>query len=328
MATPERWLEEIKAAGHSIPSGETVTAKQFDSMGRPVYVTNTGNVYAPYGGFAGSISELAPEQRQGERSFTGMEMGRDGGYTLLGSDGSRYAFDQGYNAPRGRNVGYDPTSDPAYLAFAAQLGLTEEQAAAMADVQRQRLTQGLRQTEERTRDSFGRNSGTLTGSLAQRGVLDSSVARDRFGDLTRQRDQAIGDATLSTTRGIEDVDRGVVNLRNQNRIGLATRAEEVRANRISSSTQQAASQAGSDMNAYAQARMLAMQREQMQTPTAAPAFNAPTATPTIGVTMIPSPASITTTPTRTPNSRPQGSNPLRPPTVPTAARTTTRRGVI
>jgi hypothetical protein len=321
MATPERWLEEIQAAGHSIPSGENVVAKQFDSMGRPIYVTNAGNVYAPYGGFAGSYSELAPEQRQGQRSFTGVEVGRDGGYTLLGNDGTRYAFDQGYNQQRGRSVGYDPTNDPAYLAFSAQLGLTEEQAAAMADVTRQRLTQNLRQTEERTRDSYARQGDSLTGSLAQRGILDSSVARDRRGDLSRWRDQTIGDATLSTTRGIEDTDRSLSNLRNANRVGLAAKAEEVRSNKIATTTQTAASQAANDMNAYSQARMLAMQREQYQQPAAAQA-PAP-----ITVTM-PQMPSVPATPAQTPNSRPQGSNPVRPPTAPTAARTTTKRGVI
>lgn len=151
--------------------------------------------------FYGSYGNLAPEQRQGQRAFTGIELNPTGGYSLTSDKGERYDFDTNTARGLGLNVpdqGSTVTSDPAFLAFLRTSGLSLETAANQVRQQTGAINAGLQTARGDIDFNAGENRRKTAGSYESRGVIRSSthqqaqdrVERDRLNQVAAKEGQA------------------------------------------------------------------------------------------------------------------------------------------
>lgn len=140
--------------------------------------------------FYGSYHMLAPEQRQGQRSFTGIELNPTGGYSLTSDKGERYDFDTNLAKGLGLNVpqaGNTVTSDPAFLAFLRTSGLSLETAANQVRQQTASIN-AARDTAIGDIDfNAGENRRTTSGGYESRGIIRSSSHQQAQDRVERQR---------------------------------------------------------------------------------------------------------------------------------------------
>lgn len=151
--------------------------------------------------FYGSYGNLRPEQRQGQRSFTGIELNPTGGYSLTSDKGERYDFDTNTARGLGLNVpeaGNTVTSDPAFLAFLRTSGLELETAANQVRQQTGAINAGLQTARGDIDYSAGESRRRTAGSHESRGIIRSSthqqaqdrVERDRLNQIAAREGQA------------------------------------------------------------------------------------------------------------------------------------------
>lgn len=201
MATPEQIAMGIPARANIV--------KIVDAPGGGKLALGAdGGVFALGGAqFHGAYTQLAAEDRQGNRSFKDIQVNPDGSYKLISNiPGQEYNF--GPKAPQGPapNSLYQ---DPAFLAFLRSSDLSLETAA--GDVARkQRAYQDALQAQtgnieqNRTQASQGKNN-----SFEARGVYRSGQREVQQGQLEQDYAQQLAAAQAQTAGQVGELQQGL-----------------------------------------------------------------------------------------------------------------------
>lgn len=168
MATP---TPEDLAAG--VPQGANIVSRRPAPSGKgELLLDANGGVYDTGGqSFGGSYFSLKPEQRQGTRQFTDLQVNdQTGGYKLISDQpGQEYNFDPSEyvrNMPKANPL----YSDPAFLQFVANAGMTYETAAADVTKRKAALQNALALDVPELEKKSENNLKSIYGDFASRGL--------------------------------------------------------------------------------------------------------------------------------------------------------------
>lgn len=192
-----------------VPAGADIVDRQVAPGGGWYLLDSQGGVYGIDGANAhSSYWSLAPEQRQGTRTFKKLMVNPDGSYRLISNNDENYDFGNPHPykaAPRALE------EDPAWLAFLRSSGLTIDNATSAAAKKVGALSSSLLLDKDKLSEQNQRQIQSLSGDMEQRGLSRSGQASTAYnrgqsdylrnvGDLERGVAQQIGD----TETGLAD----------------------------------------------------------------------------------------------------------------------------
>jgi hypothetical protein len=199
-----------------VPAGANIVKRVPAPSGKgELLLDANGGVYDTGGqSFSGSYHSLAPDQRQGTRSFQDIVVDpQTGGYKLVSNiPGQEYNF--GPSDYVKNQTPYNPIyKDPAYLSFLANSGMTYEDAARQTSSKTQALNTALASTIPQLQEQGQDSLKGIYGRYADRGLYGAGQQAVDEGKAQAATNQAIGTAQTNTSQDIADLQSNLATTR-------------------------------------------------------------------------------------------------------------------
>lgn len=201
-----------------VPAGANIVKRVPAPSGKgELLLDANGGVYDTGGqSFSGSYYSLAPDQRQGTRSFTDIQVDPNtGGYKLISNIlGQEYAFGPSEfvkNMPKANPL----YSDPAFLQFIAGAGMDYETAAGQVQRRKQALQNALALDVPEMQKKSENNLKSIYGNFASRGLYGAGQQGVEEGEERARSVAEIGRAQGDTANQIADLESGLAQKRSE-----------------------------------------------------------------------------------------------------------------
>lgn len=201
MASP---TPEDIAAG--VPGGVNIVKRIAAPGGGEYLLGADGGVFAIGGAkYQGAYTGLAEADRQGTRSFTDIELGQNGGYTLKSDAGERYAFGTDYKTPDQAAQEASIYTNPAYMAFVRSADLGLEESARRVATRSNAINQALGNNTAEMGEQNRQSQRGINNSYEARGVYKSGARQVANDEQNARYATALGKAESEAASQVSDL---------------------------------------------------------------------------------------------------------------------------